>query len=146
MNTLSIDVAITKPTAYALFLDDKLSFYEKVPELIDINALILSRPYIDLIVTEDMYHRKNIDTLKKLCYEVGKVIYIADLHKIKYRLVRPIDWQTHHGLTLKNNIYISTLQKQIIFNTTGAEVDDDDIQSAILIGLYVIERARLEME
>ena len=146
MNILSIDVAITKPTAYALFLDDKISCFDKVdgiPEIEDIVSMIVD---LDMIVTEDMYHKKNIDTLKKLCYEVGKVIYIAGLHHIKYRLVRPADWQTHHGLTLKNNTYISTLQKQIIQNTTGAEVDDEDEQAAILIGLYVIERARLGME
>ena len=146
MNILSIDVAITKPTAYAFFINDKLFCYEKVKNIIEIEEIMAGIIGLDLIVTEDMYHRKNIDTLKKLCYEVGKVIYIADLHKIKYRLIRPVDWQTHHGLTLKNNTYISTLQKQIIYNTTGAEVDDEDEQAAILIGLYVIERARLGMK
>ncbi len=145
MNILSIDVAAAKPTAYALFKDNNLVEFNKVDNLEVIGGMN-SLLYTDLIVTEDMYHDKNIDTLKKLCYEVGKVIYIADLHQIKYRLVRPIDWQTHHGLTLKNNLYISTLQKQIIYNTTGAEVDDGDEQAAILIGLYVIERARLGME
>ncbi len=146
MNILSIDVAITKPTAYAMFKDNRLVYFEKSDNNNNEveNYLLINN--IDLIVTEDMYHNKNIDTLKKLCYEVGKVIYIADLHKIKYRLVRPVDWQAHHGLTLKNNIYISKLQRQIIYNTTGMETDDDDIQSAILIGLYVIERARLGME
>ena len=145
MNILSIDVAITKPTAFALFRDGKLDFCDKAPGISEIEELVSCRD-IDLIVTEDMYHRKNIDILKKLCYEVGKVIYIADIHGIKYRLVRPADWQTHHGLTLKNNTYISTLQKQIIYNTTSTVVDDEDEQAAILIGLYVIERARLGME
>ena len=146
MNILSIDVAITKPTACALFWNGKLSFCDKVRGIHEIEEIITAFRDIELIVTEDMYHRKNIDILKKLCYEVGKVIYIADLHQIKYRLIRPTDWQTHHGLTLKNNTYISTLQKQIIYNTTGAEVGDEDEQAAILIGLYVIERARLGME
>ena len=145
MNILSIDVAITKPTAYALFKNEKLIDHGKLPSLLPIGAITLTNT-IDLIVTEDMYHNKNIDTLKKLCYEVGKLIYIADLHNIKYRLVRPVDWQAHHGLTLKNNIYISKLQKQIILNTTGMETDDEDEQAAILIGLYVIERARLGMK
>ncbi len=145
MNILSIDVAITKPTAYSVFKDSKLVWHGKIGSVLEISQSFLIGD-INLIVTEDMYHGKNIDILKKLCYEVGKVIYIADLHQIKYRLVRPADWQTHHGLTLKNNTYISTLQKQIIYNTTGAEVDDEDEQAAILIGLYVIERARLGME
>lgn len=145
MNILSIDVAAAKPTAYALFEDNELKRFDKVDRIHSIqDIVIINCP--NLIVTEDMYHRKNIDTLKKLCYEVGKIIYIADLYHIKYRLVKPVDWQTHHGLTLKNNTYISTLQKQIIYNTTGAEVDDEDEQAAILIGLYVIERARLGME
>ncbi len=146
MNLLSIDLAVTKPTAYALFLNDKLSCFDKVSSVNDIEDIATMIIDLDLIVTEDMYHKQNIDTLKKLCYEVGKVIYIADLHQIKYRLVRPTDWQTHHGLTLKNNTYISALQKQIILNTTGQEIEDDDIQSTVLIGLYVIERARLGME
>ncbi len=146
MNLLSIDVAITKPTAYALYLDDKLSCFDKVPGIDDIEHIAAMITDLDLIVTEDMYYKKNIDTLKKLCYEIGKIIYIADLHQIKYRLIRPVDWQIHHGLALKNNICISILQKQIILNTTGFEIEDNDIQSAILIGLYVIERARLGME
>ena len=145
MNILSIDVAITKPIAYATFYKDYLERHDKIDNIMGIERILTAHD-IDLIVTEDMYHNKNIDTLKKLCYEVGKIIYIADLHNIKYRLVRPVDWQAHHGLTLKNNIYISTLQKQIIMNTTGMEVDDEDEQAAILIGLYVIERARLGME
>ena len=145
MNILSIDVAITKPTAYALFRDNEFANCGKVSSLLNIGTASLTNN-VDLIVTEDMYHNKNIGTLKKLCYEVGKVIYIADLHNIKYCLVRPIDWQVHHGLTLKNNIYISKLQKQIILNTTGVETDDEDEQAAILIGLYVIERARLGMK
>ena len=145
MNILSIDVAITKPTAYALFKDNKLVGFEKSEGIKDMDYYLYTHK-IDLIVTEDMYHSKNIDTLKKLCYEVGKVIYIADLHNIKYRLVRPVDWQEHHGLTLKNNTYIPKLQKQIIFNTTGMKTDDEDEQAAILIGLYVIERARLGMK
>jgi len=145
MNILSIDVAITKPTAFALFVGDKLKYYEKSESIKEMERYFLIHD-VDLIVTEDMYHNKNIDTLKKLCYEVGKVIYIADLHNIKYRLVKPVDWQAHHGLTLKNNTYISKLQKQIILNTTGVETDDEDEQAAILIGLYVIERARLGMK
>jgi hypothetical protein len=88
----------------------------------------------------------NVDTLKKLCYEVGKIIYIAELHQIKYKLVRPYDWERHHGLLQKNFDYIKILKHQIIFNETGEEIDDDDIQSAVLIGLYVIENARLGME
>ena len=146
MNLLSIDVAITKPAAYALYLDDKLSCFDKVPGIDDIEDILSMIADLDLIVTEDMYHKKNIAILKKLCYEVGKVIYIANTHGIKYKLIRPVDWKTHHGLTLKNNTYISALQKHIILKTTGFEVEDDDIQSAILIGLYVIERARLGME
>lgn len=146
MNILSIDVAITKPTAYALFLNDELSFYEKVPSIIEIGNLILARPYIDLIVTEDMYLGMNVDTLKKLCHEVGKIIYIAELHQIKYKLVRPYDWEGHHGLLQKQSDYIKILKHQIIFNETGEEIDDDDIQSAVLIGLYIIERTRLGIE
>ena len=146
MNILSIDVAITKPTAYALFLDNELQLYNKKPSIIKIEAIVKTTLPLDLIVTEDMYHDKNIDTLKKLCYEVGKAIYIAELYQIKYRLVRPYDWEGHHGLLYKRSSYIKILKKQIILNVTGKEIEDDDIQDAILIGLYVIERARLGME
>ena len=151
MNVLSIDVAITKPTAYALFRDEKLSRYDKVPGIPGIEELLIAChdiDYIDidLIVTENMYHGKNIGTLKKLCYEVGKVIYIADLHGIKYKLVRSVDWMSHHGLTNMTPAMSVYLPKKIILHETGFEADDDDIQAAILIGLYVIERARLGMK
>ncbi len=142
MNVLSIDVAITKPTAYAEFIDDKLKHYGKVDNIQAIKGLD-NNGGPDLIVTEDMYHKHNIDTLKKLCYEVGKVIYIADLHGIKYKLVRPVDWMSHHGLTNMTPAMSVYLPKKIILHETGVETDDDDIQAAILIGLYVIERARM---
>ena len=145
MNLLTIDVAITKPTAYAVFKNDILIDYDEVDLIIYIEEIINMNNF-DLIVTEDMYLGMNVDTLKKLCYEVGKIIYIAELHQIKYKLVRPYDWEQHHGLLQKSSDYIKILKHQIIFNETGEEIDDDDIQSAILIGLYVIERARLGME
>ena len=146
MNILSIDVAITKPTAYALFLDDKLSCFDKVdgiPDIEDIVAMIID---LDMIVTEDMYLGMNVDTLKKLCYEVGKVIYVADMHQVKYLLIGPHNWEAHHGLLKKKYEYIKILKKQLILSETGIETEDVDIQSAILIGLYVIERKRLGLE
>ena len=141
MNILSIDVAITKPTAYAKFYGDRLTGYAKIKGILAIESIITVNSF-DLIVTEDMYLGMNVDTLKKLCYEVGKVIYIADLHNIKYKLVGPHNWEAHHGLLKKKYEYITILKKQIILNETGIETDDVDIQSAILMGLYVIERNR----
>ena len=142
MNILSIDVAVTKPTAYAEFTDGKLKNYGKVKSIHAIKCIdIIGGP--DLIVAEDMYHKHNIETLKKLCYEVGKIIYIADYYRIKYKLVRPVDWMNHHGLTNMTPAMSVYLPKKIILHETGVETDDDDIQAAILIGLYVIERARM---
>ncbi len=142
MNILSIDVAITKPTAYALFLFSDLAEHGKADGISQLVEM-MSLHDLDLIATEDMYHKQNVDTLKKLCYEVGKVIYIADTYGIKYRLIRPVDWKNHHGLTGINPEYVNIVQKKIVLSETCVETDDDDIQAAILIGLYVIERARM---
>lgn len=150
MNILSIDVAVTKPTAYALYRDDKLSCYDKVSGIPEIEEFITECQDIttacrdiDLILAEDMYCGVNFLTIKKLCYEIGKLIYVADKHKIEYRLIRPVDWMSHHGLTNKNPEYVKDIQKLIIWNETDVKTDDDDVQAAILIGLYVIERVRM---
>ena len=144
MNILSIDLAVAKPTAYALFLDDKLSCFDKVPGITDIEDLVMMIVDLDLIVTEDMYLGMNVSVLKKLCYEVGKIIYVAESHQVKYRLIRPLDWKRHHGLLQKKPEYETLLQKQIIKNTTGQDIEDEDIRAAVLIGLCDIEERRFE--
>lgn len=144
MNILSIDPAAAKDTACAFFLDDKLAYYELVPDMGGVDDLIYCcEQELDLIVTEDMYLGQNVKTLKELCYAVGKIMYLAEIHMIDCKLIRPVDWKAHHGLCKMRPTMEEYLQNQIIRQTCGEEVQDPDLRAAILIGLCYIEKARL---
>ncbi len=145
MNILSIDVAAAKPTAYALFLNDKLSCFDKVPGVDDIEDVVAMIADLDMIVAEDMYLGKNVETLKKLCYEVGAVMHIARTYQVECKLIRPVDWQRHHGLLKKSDEYTKILQRQIIKQTCMVDIEDEDIQAAVLIGLCEIEKRRYDI-
>ncbi len=145
MYILSIDVAAAKPTAYALFLNDKLSCFDKAPGVDDIEDVVAMITDLDMILAEDMYLGKNVETLKKLCYEAGAVMHIARTYQIECKLIRPVDWQRHHGLLKKNDEYTKILRRQIIKQTCMVDIEDEDIQAAVLIGLCEIEKRRYDI-
>lgn len=144
MNLLSIDPAVSKDIAYALFLDDQLKSYDLVSEIEDVEGVILTSMFdIELIVTEDMYCGPNFDTVKKLCYVVGEIRYLAKQYGIDCRLVAPVTWKSHHGLLKKPVGLEAKLQFEIIRQYTGETIDQEDIRVAVLLGMCVIEKARL---
>ena len=143
MNLLSIDPAVSKKIAYALFLDDRLKCYDLVPEVGDIEDIISAVIDLNLVVTEDMYLGKNFDTVKKLCYAVGEIIHVCKLYSIEYRLIAPVEWKSHHGLLKKPAGLEEKLQFEIIRQYTGEEITDVDIRAAVLIGMCHIEQARM---
>jgi len=143
MTVLAIDPAYSKAYAYALFSGEKLVFAGKDEYLGTIvNILHKWRP--DIVVTEDMYLGKNVDTLKKLCYAVGKIMYVCEQMEVPYRLISPKGWTLHHGLRgIKNRDMRKQLEDKIIETVSGEVPRDPDIRSAILIGMCHIEQARM---
>ena len=143
MTILSIDPAISKKIAYALFVDEQLNDYGTADQIYEIDDVINTALDIDLVVTEDMYLGKNVQTLKQLCYVVGGILYLCQIYDIEYRLIAPVTWKSHHGLLKKPAELEEKLQIEIIRQTTGKEITDVDIRAAILIGLCHIEQARM---
>jgi len=144
MTILSIDPAVSKKIAYAMFVDEQLQGYNKVDHISEIDDVINTALDIDLVVTEDMYLGNNVRTLKQLEREVGKIIYLCEIYEIEYRLIAPVTWKSHHGLLKKPKELEEKLQIEIIRQETGEEITDVDIRAAILIGLCQIEKARWE--
>ncbi len=144
MTILSIDPAVSKKIAYALFVDEQLQCYNAVDRIYEIDDVINTALDIDLIVTEDMYLGKNVQTLKQLCYVVGGILYLCQIYDIEYRLIAPVTWKSHHGLLKKPAELEEKLQIEIVRQETGKEITDVDIRAAILIGMCQIEKARWE--
>ena len=142
MTILSIDPAVSKKIAYALFVDEQLQYYGAVDQIYEIDDVINTALDIDLVVTEDMYLGKNVQTLKQLCYVVGGILYLCQIYDIEYRLIAPVTWKSHHGLLKKSAKLEEKLEIEIIRQATGEEITDVDIRAAILIGLCQIEKAR----
>ena len=143
MNILSIDVAVSKDIAYAGFNDNKLEYFGKIKEITQLPGIIVYKR-LDAIVMEDMYLGKNVDTLKKLCYVVGKILFICEMNHTKYRLIAPVTWQSHHGLLKKPAGLRRKIEDTIIATVTNEKIEDDDIRAAILMGLCHIEQMKVK--
>jgi Holliday junction resolvasome RuvABC endonuclease subunit len=145
MVTLAIDPAYSKALAYALFQERNLLFHGKEKDIRQIVMnILLYRP--DIIVTEDMYLGKNVDTLKKLCYSVGKIMLVCEGIGIPLRLISPGVWMAHHGLKNPSSRSLLRQYEDKIIETVTDEVPrDPDIRSAILIGMCHIEQARMKV-
>jgi Holliday junction resolvasome RuvABC endonuclease subunit len=144
MVILSIDPAVSKKIAYALFKDGALKLYGKVDRVQDLTMLFNYHP--DLIVTEKMYLGKNAKTYGQLSEEVGKIKILCEIYDIPYRLIPPATWKAHHGLLKKPAKYAKILKDKIIETVIGLVPRDPDVRSAILIGMCHIEQARMKVE
>lgn len=146
MKVLSVDAAWSKSWAFALFINERLCYYDKVKELDEIPD-----KDIDYIVTENPYpggkinqysYKGRVETFRKLCFAVGMVMQFAKSIGAVYQLVRPVDWKSFYKLTKKTPEHIQdTIRTQL----TGIQ-GDEDLQDAILIGRYFVEHVCVRME
>jgi len=145
MTLISIDPAWAKPMAYAIFENGKVIFYDKIFKFNDIKPDLA-----DMLVTEDPYpagsikkysYKGWVETFKKLCFAVGRIIEFAEINHVEYKLIRPVDWKRYWSLTKRTS---ETLQQRIRTEITEVE-GSEDIQDAILIGKYYIEHV-MEVE
>ena len=143
MNILSIDVAVSKDIAYVSFHDNKLGLCGKAGTIMELSVIFSSKRF-DIIVMEDMYIGKNVNTLKKLCYVVGGIMLICDMHYTEYRLINPATWQSHHGLLKKPAGLRRKIEDEIIATVTYRKIEDDDVRAAILMGLCHIEQMKVK--
>lgn len=147
MIVLSIDPAWAKPMAYAVFKEGQLVYHDKfrtTKELCVTNA--------DIVVTEEPYCRKlkekdysysnrgRLGTFRKLCYAVGMISLMAQALEAEFVLIRPVDWKSFYKLTVRTP---EELQKEYRIQLTGG-VLDEDLQDAILIGMYYIDHVLVE--
>jgi Holliday junction resolvasome RuvABC endonuclease subunit len=140
MVILSIDPAVSKKIAYALFKDGDLKLYGKFDKVQDLAMLFNHN--IDLVVTEEMYLGENPKTFGQLSKIVGKIELLCDLYNIKCREIVPATWKAHHGLINKPKDFVQKLEDKIIETLTDKKIDDQDIKDAILLGLCHIEQQK----
>jgi hypothetical protein len=146
VKVVSVDAAWSKPWAFALFIDERLVYYDRVKDLIGIPD-----KDIDYVVTENPYPGGKIETysykgrsesFRTLCFAVGMVMQFAKSIGAVYQLVRPVDWKSFYQLTKKTPEPIKdTIRTQL----TGVQ-GDGDLQDAILIGRYFVEHVYVRME
>jgi len=103
MNIISIDPAVSKKIAYAVFLEDRLDHYQLADSVEDVQEAMLLLPRLDLVVTEDMYNGPNFNVVKQLCYAVGEIRSLAKRFNLDCRLIPPVIWKKHHGILIKKS-------------------------------------------
>ena len=153
MNIISIDPAVSKKIAYAVFLEDRLRFYDLVDEVIDVKDVLASGLDLEIVVTEDMYNGPDFSVVKRLCYTVGEIRILAHMYGLECRLIPPWAWKKHHGILIKKpaareahkaaKAFEDKVQFEIIKQYTGKEIQDEDLRAAVLIGMCYIEKARM---
>ena len=129
MTLLAIDPSWRHGYAYAYFVGEEV----KKAETCNIYTLaIIIQTVPDLVVIEEPYLGKNVDTFKKLCYSVGKVLYLCDEYKRRVEYVMPRHWKPYFKLP-KGNKELKAKQDLTGYN-------NDDVCDAILLGKYYLEK------
>jgi hypothetical protein len=132
--------------AWALFTDGHLRYYDKTAELHKIQVRD-----IDYVVTENPFpggeikkhsYKGRVEAFKNLCFAVGMVIQFAKSIEVKYQLIRPVDWKSFYDVTKRTP---EAIQDILRAELTGVN-NDRDLQDAIFIGMYFIDRVMLRME
>ena len=130
MNLLAIDPSWAHGYAYAYFSGKELK--KAKPCTIYTLAIFIQTDVV--VVIEEPYLGKNPDTFRKLCYSVGKVLYLCDVHERRVEYVQPRHWKPYYNLPKKNKRRELKVKQKL----TGYK--DDDVCDAILIGKYYLEK------
>ena len=135
MRLLSIDIAVAKKTAYALWKDGKLEYYDSIERIEDLDKII---PIADMVICEEPYHQMNIRTYGDLCKEVGKISALCTIYERPFETIRPVDWKRWLKVGSRTPEIIKNEIKRGIINELGYVVSDmsSDEQDAVLLGYY----------
>lgn len=137
----------TKSTGISIMQDGKLEFYTLIDFHKEKDAMkriqnmwleiskILDQYNLDAVYMEKSIDKKNIDTLQKLSYLAGGVMFYCTHKKIEFINPFPSEWRAKIGIKQSNKIKRDMLKAEAIIAVKkeyGLDVGDD-IAEAILI-------------
>jgi len=147
MTLMSVDPGVAKPSAFAVFENDKLieTFKTNDLEHIDVSLAINN---VDKLIMEDQFLGLNPRTMKNLVRQSGKIMGVAELSNIETSTVMPVTWQSYFKIPRRPKgikqykwgaIHKLDLIEKAEELTGWKFTGDDDTASAVLIGLWSIE-------
>ena len=108
---------------------------ERIPKMIGEICKYIDSIIPDKILMEETVLSSNTDTLKKLAYLAGGVMFYTYEHGIEFELVLPSQWRKKIGLQQSNKVKREVLKQESILAVKqeyGLDVNDD-IADALLL-------------
>ena len=108
---------------------------ERIPKMIGEICKYIDGINPDKILMEETVLSSNTDTLKKLAYLAGGVMFYTYEHGIEFELVLPSQWRKKIGLQQSNKVKREVLKQESILAVKqeyGLDVNDD-IADALLL-------------
>lgn len=137
----------TKNTGVSIMNDGKLEFYTLIDFHKEKDAMkriqnmwieiskILDNYELDAVYMEKSIDKKNIDTLQKLSYLAGGIMFYCTQHNIKFVNPFPVEWRAKIGIKQSNKIKRDMLKAEAIIavkNEYGLDVGDDVAESILI--------------
>lgn len=108
---------------------------ERIPKMISEICKYIDGVKPDKILMEETVLSSNTDTLKKLAYLAGGVMFYAHERGIEFELVLPSQWRKKIGLQQSNKIKREVLKQesiQAVKQEYGLDVTDDEADACLL--------------
>ena len=108
---------------------------ERIPKMIGEICKYIDGIIPDKILMEETVLISNADTLKKLAYLAGGVMFYAHERGIEFELVLPSQWRKKIGLQQSNKIKREVLKQesiQAVKQEYGLDVTDDEADACLL--------------
>lgn len=108
---------------------------QRIPTMINEICKYINQFKPDKILMEETMLSANTDTLKKLAYLAGGVMFYAHRHNIKFELVMPTSWRRSVGLQQSSKITREALKLESIQAVKieyGLDVTNDEADSILI--------------
>lgn len=137
----------TKNTGVSIMQDGELEFYTLIDFHKEKDAMlriqnmwieickVLDQYDIDAVYMEKSIDKKNIDTLQKLSYLAGGMMFYCVQRGIKFINPFPAEWRAKIGIIQSNKIKRDMLKAEAIIAVKkeyGIDVGDDVAESALI--------------
>ena len=120
---------------------------ERIPKMINEICKYIHEYKPDKILMEETVLNSNVDTIKKLAYLAGGVMFYAYRHNIPFELVLPSQWRKSAGLQQGAKVKREVLKlesMQAVKVAYGLEVGDD-ASDAILIARSAFDLPKINI-
>jgi Holliday junction resolvasome RuvABC endonuclease subunit len=120
---------------------------KRIPKMIDEVCKYIYQYKPDKILMEETVLNSNVDTIKKLAYLAGGVMFYAYRHNVPFELVLPSQWRKAAGLQQGAKVKREVLKlesMQAVKVAYGLEVGDD-ASDAILVARSAFDLPKINI-